>query len=304
MDPITHGLLGASVSQSITTRALGRWAALIGTLAGMAPDLDIFIRSSTDPLVSILYHRNFTHSLAFVPLGGLIVALFYIVTIKALRSKWPVVLLAGCTAYLTHSLLDATTSYGTLLWWPFSHQRVAWDLLSIVDPIVTSILAVGVIFSLRKRLAHPARIALLVFLSYLSLAAWQHHRALTAQTQLTQQRQQLAVKQRVMPLIGHIFVYYSIYISNNQIFLDHIHVPLLGKAYVTTGGHLPWFSQRDLPLSVQTNKKLMHNFNLFSWFSDDYLSAFTEKPLLLGDLRYLRHLSPPQTLWTITFTTQ
>jgi len=304
MDPITHGLLGASVSQSVTTRSLGRWAALIGALAGMAPDLDIFIRSSTNPLVAITYHRHFSHSLAFVPLGGLIVALFFILTFKTLRSKWPVVLLAGCIAYLTHSLLDATTSYGTLLWWPFSHQRVAWDLMPIVDPVVTSILAVGVIFSLRKRLAHPARIGLLVFLGYLSLAAWQHHRALTTQTQLVQQRQPLAIKQRVMPLIGHIFVYYSIYISNNQIFLDHIHVPLFGKAYVITGGHLPWFRQRDLPLSVQTNKKLMHDFNVFSWFSDDYLSAFTEKPLVLGDLRYLRHLSPPQTLWTITFPTQ
>ena len=35
---------------------------------------------------------------------------------------------------LTHGFLDACTSYGTSLFWPFSSTRVSWNVISIVDP--------------------------------------------------------------------------------------------------------------------------------------------------------------------------
>src|SRR5208282_539205 len=39
-------------------------------------------------------------------------------------------------------LLDATTSFGTRLWSPFSSDRVAWDLLFIIDFAFTAIVLV------------------------------------------------------------------------------------------------------------------------------------------------------------------
>ena len=36
---------------------------------------------------------------------------------------------------ITHGLIDACTSYGTLLYWPISHHRESWDIISIIDPI-------------------------------------------------------------------------------------------------------------------------------------------------------------------------
>ncbi len=38
------------------------------------PDMDVLIRSASDPLLAIEYHRHFTHALAFIPVGGLIAA--------------------------------------------------------------------------------------------------------------------------------------------------------------------------------------------------------------------------------------
>ena len=38
---------------------------------------------------------------------------------------------------LSHGLLDACTSYGTRLYWPFSQYRESWDLISIIDPLFT-----------------------------------------------------------------------------------------------------------------------------------------------------------------------
>jgi len=46
-------------------------ACVIGALAGMAPDLDILIRSSSDPLLKLEFHRHFSHSLFFIPVGTL-----------------------------------------------------------------------------------------------------------------------------------------------------------------------------------------------------------------------------------------
>ena len=53
--------------------------------------------------------------------------------------------------YATHGLLDSCTSYGTQLFWPFSDERVAWDTMSIVDPLFTIPLLVFVIAAARTQ---------------------------------------------------------------------------------------------------------------------------------------------------------
>ncbi len=73
MDPITQGTIGATLPQVFGKKKLGI-IALLGFLSGLAPDLDIFIRSASDPLLSLEYHRQFTHSILFIPFGGLICA--------------------------------------------------------------------------------------------------------------------------------------------------------------------------------------------------------------------------------------
>ena len=81
MDPLTQGTIGAVLPQALSKKNLGI-VALLGFLSGMAPDLDILIRSSTDPLLSLEYHRQFTHSLIFIPFGGLICALILFTVFK------------------------------------------------------------------------------------------------------------------------------------------------------------------------------------------------------------------------------
>src|SRR5690606_4631354 len=79
--------------------------------------------------------------------------------------------------YATHGLLDACTTYGTLLLWPFSDQRFAWNTISIIDPLFTlPILALIIFAALRRRPAF-ARAAVVWGLAYLALGAWQRDRA-------------------------------------------------------------------------------------------------------------------------------
>jgi len=82
MDPLSQGVVGAIVPQSFAQKNTLFWATVIGFLSGLAPDLDIFIRSDIDPLLFLEYHRQFTHSLIFIPIGGFICAYLFFILIR------------------------------------------------------------------------------------------------------------------------------------------------------------------------------------------------------------------------------
>ena len=132
MDPLSQAAIGAAASQSGSNASTVRHAIWIGALAGMAPDLDVLIQSNTDPLLALEYHRQFTHSLFFVPVGALICAcVFYPLVRQRLtfRSVW----FFAALGYGTHGLLDACPTYGTQLLWPLTDARVAWHNISVID---------------------------------------------------------------------------------------------------------------------------------------------------------------------------
>ena len=77
MDPLSQGIIGAVAAQQPAKNKHFLIATILGFLSGMAADLDIFIRSPEDPMLYLEFHRQFTHSLIFIPLGGLFCALFF-----------------------------------------------------------------------------------------------------------------------------------------------------------------------------------------------------------------------------------
>ena len=86
MDPVSQGLLGAVFSCSFAKKKEIRFASFCGLIGGVAPDIDILIRSNSNPLLFIEYHRHFSHSLAFVPVGGLIISFFLYLFFKQKKS--------------------------------------------------------------------------------------------------------------------------------------------------------------------------------------------------------------------------
>ena len=136
MDPVTQGVLGASSAQSASTGKQLAAATLCGVVAGMAPDLDALIRSSDDPLLYLEYHRQFSHALIFIPIGALLCAVLLWRMVARWLSFYQTYLFC-LLGYATHGLLDACTSYGTQLFWPFSNARIAWHTVSIIDPLFT-----------------------------------------------------------------------------------------------------------------------------------------------------------------------
>ncbi|MFA0280459.1 metal-dependent hydrolase [Vibrio sp. 10N.222.55.F12] len=82
MDPLTQGVLGVSLSQSASKKQHLVVAGVLGLLSGLAPDLDALIKSQSDPLLALEFHRQFTHSLFFIP----ILVLLVFATLK--RAPW------------------------------------------------------------------------------------------------------------------------------------------------------------------------------------------------------------------------
>ena len=83
MDPVSQGAVGAAFAQSAAKKENIILIGFIGFLAGLAPDLDVLIRSEDDPILFLEYHRQFSHSLFFIPIGSFFVALFI------LPQRWP-----------------------------------------------------------------------------------------------------------------------------------------------------------------------------------------------------------------------
>lgn len=81
MDPITHGLFGATIAQLGFRQRIGRGTTVVAVLAAMLPDVDILIPRLSQatgiplgPFREYLQHRGLTHSALFVPFMALAVA--------------------------------------------------------------------------------------------------------------------------------------------------------------------------------------------------------------------------------------
>ncbi len=174
MDPLTQTLLGAAAAQAVFGRRLGPAAALLGAIGGELPDIDVFLPLA-DPALPHEYHRHFTHSLLFIPFGGALATLPFL-AFKRFRRDWKTALGAATVGCATHALLDTCTSYGTYLLWPFVNRRLAWDVISIIDPAFTLILAAAVVWALAAGSMRPARVGLALCLLYIGLGTVQHAR--------------------------------------------------------------------------------------------------------------------------------
>ena len=113
MDPLTQGAIGAALPQATRNKTHVGIAGALGFLAGLAADADVLIRSESDPLLFLEYHRQFTHALVFIPFGALICAgVFFALARRTLSFRETY--LACLLGYTTHGVLDACTTYGTM----------------------------------------------------------------------------------------------------------------------------------------------------------------------------------------------
>jgi len=293
MDPVTQTLLGAAAAHAVLNRRIGPAAALFGAVGGALPDIDVLV-TWADPALPIEYHRHFTHALAFVPVGGAVAALPFLLAARW-RRQWKLVLGATTIGCATHGLLDFCTSYGTYLLWPFVDRRVALDIISIIDPVFTAALLIGVLWAVIARSGRPALVGLTVCLAYLALGAVQHGRAAAVQRRLAAGRQHELVRGRAMPTLGNLIVWRSVYEADGRLYADAVRTPLFGSTAVREGEAIGIVRLEDLPQS----ERIRGVFEGFRDFSDGYVARVPGDPDVIGDMRYSMITSGFDPLWGI-----
>ena len=298
MDVLTHGLLGAACAQTAAPAGEVRWAAGIGFGAAVLADADALIGGAGDPLLVVEYHRHFTHALVFVPVGALCAALLFW---PLLRRRLPFrrVYLYALFGYALAGVLDACTSYGTHLWWPFSSARVAWNLISIVDPLFTAILAAAVVAGLLRTSSRPACLGLVAAGLYLFAGAAQQQRAETLAGRLAAARGHDARAVAVKPTIGNLILWRSTYVAGGRVYADGVRPGLLGPAREYAGESAALFDPaRDLPWAPP-GSRARRDAERFAVLSEGNLARHPRRPELVGDARYAMLPTDIAPLWGI-----
>ena len=298
MDPLTQGVLGASLPQACVDKRQAASAGLLGFFAGMAADLDVLIRSETDPLLFLEFHRQFTHSLIFIPIGGLICALVLHAVIGRRRKlRFQQSWLFCSLGYATHALLDSCTTYGTMLLWPFSEQRFAWNTISIIDPLFTLPLLAGVILTARKMNRLYVRVALTWACVYLALGLWQRNTATDMGQELAAERGHQPLRLEAKPSFANILVWKVVYETDDRYFVDAVRAGLSPKVFpgdsvekLDIARDMPW-----LDLSSQQARDIER----FRWFSNGYIARDPLYRNRVIDIRYSMIPNEVDPLWSI-----
>jgi inner membrane protein len=298
MDNLTHGLLGMAVAVCVVPRESVRPAAVVGFLAGEFPDLDVLLRSESDPLFALEMHRHFTHSLLMAPVIGAAMA-----WLVMLWQRWrgrayagKTLLLAGVMAALSHGLCDVWTSYGTRWYWPFAETRVAWDLISVIDPLFTLPLLLPVCLAIKRRKRTWAAGALLWAMFYLCFCFMQQVRVLIAANDAAVERGHDARRLTVKPSFGNIIVWRALYECEGEAhvlcFRATGEVKLLGESRATL------VRPADLR-EIAPGSVLARDIERFAHFSDGWLGWHPQQAGVLGDLRYAMRPDAVSPLWGI-----
>tara|TARA_R110001592_G_scaffold62669_15_gene191701 strand:+ start:515 stop:1516 length:1002 start_codon:yes stop_codon:yes gene_type:complete len=173
MDSLTQIVLGAAVGEVVLGKKVGNKAMLYGAIAGTIPDLDVITRYFMDTVTATEWHRGFSHSIffsiLFAPVFGWLVWKLNGKE-EASWKNWSWLMFWGL---FTHPVLDAFTTWGTQLFWPFK-IRLAFQSVFVIDPLYTMPFIIFLILAMlqnrtslkRKRYI---RLGLLISCSYLLL---------------------------------------------------------------------------------------------------------------------------------------
>ena len=228
------------------------------------PDLDVFIASAEDPLLFLEYHRQFTHALVFIPVGAFVAALVLHWTVR--RTLRPIESYLAClVGYATHGFLDACTSYGTQLLWPFTDERFAWNNVSVVDPLFTAPLVAFVVAAAVTRRRVLAILGLAWAAGYLLFGVVQTQRVEAAAVDLAADRGHQPNRVTVKAGFANLLVWKIIYEHGGRYHVDAVRAGM--DVIVCPGASVAALDiARDLPW-LDLNSQQARDVERFRWFS-------------------------------------
>ena len=308
MDTLTHALSGALLARATWRKGHQlslRQRTLVGFVTAAFPDIDYFLRLTTDNfLVYLNYHRGITHSILMLPLWAFILSLIFSRLFRSSHDSptpdWRSLYVICCLGLGIHIAGDVITSYGTMIFAPFTDWRASLDTTFIIDPIFTGIIVLSLIASfIYKKRQVIAISGLVVLTSYLGLQTWSHHRALQigAEASLKNGWRGTTINTIPQPLSPF---HWKIIVEHKE----HYHVALvrlLGEDYKASkdAGFLAYLYAAHHPLSsVEWLRKDRYGYDQYqsrkiklAWQSDSIADSrrFARFPALIENEQYSEH---------------
>jgi len=188
VDPFTHALSGALLARAAAspgaqpqrkeTAVPVHLQVAAGFAAAAFPDLDLVLRL-IDTLTYLNWHQGPTHSLVLLPVWAWLLAWLFSKLGRG-RYNWRLFYRPACLGIAIHIAGDLITSYGLMLFAPFSTQRFSLPLVFVIDPWFSLIIVTGLVASWRyPQHKVPAIAALLALCGYVIFLSTLHQQAVT-----------------------------------------------------------------------------------------------------------------------------
>lgn len=215
MDSITHIAIGAIIGELYAGKSLRKKALVIGAVLQSLPDIDFVSSLFVSPSASLLAHRGFTHSFLFLILASLLLGTvarksFCDFDLSFIRWAGFVVL-----EILVHLLLDSLNVYGVGWFEPFSHQRISFHSLFVMDPIFSLVLLCSFLILVFRRPTYRHRnswaIGSLVVCFLYICASFFNHRIINKRLESTLNTQHISIQRYFYtPTEFNIFLWYCV----------------------------------------------------------------------------------------------
>ena len=298
MDPVTQGIVATTAAQSYSKKNNLIIASIIGFLAGLAPDIDIFIRSNTDPLLFLEYHRQFTHSLFFIPIGSLICAFtFYYIFAKKFNFSFKETYIYSTIGYATHGIIDSFTTYGTQLLWPFTDERFAWNTVSVIDPLFTLPVIVLCILTLIKNDKKYSFYAIIWMFIYQIAGFVQKDRAEDIIYEYAKLKGHEIQNIEAKPSFANIVLWKVIYSDNTNFYVNAVKLGVTHKIY--PGERIKKLDVKKDFEWLDAGTQQAKDIERFRWFSNNYLGVAKNDINIVYDIRFSSIPNEVEGLWGI-----
>lgn len=300
MDPISQAFIGSGFAQSFAKKAnQNKTAFFCGAVGGLVPDLDVLIRSANDPLLSIEYHRHFTHSVFFSPIGGLLVASLLWLLFYRKKEKFLIIYIFSSLGYLTHGILDSCTAYGTQILWPFSDYRATWNVVSIIDPLFTVPLIIFSLFSLKRKEYGIARSGIYLCFIYLLYGFYNQLSAREFITNIAKERNHEIDRIFIAPTLANNILWRTVYQYGDKYYIDAVNVAPFKDPVFYPGNSVPAIDKETVFANIPSNSVQRNDIRRFAHFAKDYIYIYPNTKNIIADLRYGSMPNGIHSLWGI-----
>jgi inner membrane protein len=200
--------------------------------------------------------------------------------------------------YILAVLLDACTSYGTHLLWPFHDRAVAWSIIAVVDPVFSLLVMVPLGFAVARSKPGPAGVGLAFAALFLALGLVQHQRARRLAWELARSRGHDGERLLVKPTMANLVLWRALYLHRGRIHVDAVRVGLPGHTRVYAGESAPILDPaRDSGLPP--GSRMRHDVERFAASADGLAVRHPRRPEFIGDARYAMLPTRREPLWGI-----